>query len=168
MQARGDVERVIYGEVVVPASVTEVWQAWTTEEGAESFFAPVCRIDLRPGGAYEMLFDLEAEPGSQGGEGMVIMAVQPPRMLSFTWNAPPKLPEVRGQRTHVVVRLSETETGTTRVTVHHDGWGEGGEWDEAFAYFSRAWTGVVLPRLKHRFEHGPVDWTDPPRLAPGG
>jgi uncharacterized protein YndB with AHSA1/START domain len=167
MQAKGGVGRVIHGEVVVPAPVAEVWQAWTTEEGAESFFAPRCHIDLRPSGAYEMLFDLQAEPGSQGGEGMVIMAVQPPRMLSFTWNAPPSLSAVRGQRTHVVVRLFETETGTTRVTLRHDGWGDGGEWDRAFVYFSRAWNDVVLPRLKHRFEQGPIDWSAPPRLAVG-
>jgi hypothetical protein len=51
--------------------------------------------------------------------------------------------------------------------LRHDGWGEGGEWDTAFAYFSRAWTDVVLPRLKHRFEQGPMDWSDPPRLAVG-
>lgn len=156
-------ERVITSEIDVPAPVTQVWQAWTTREGAESFFAPRCTIDLKPGGAYEMLFDLDAEPGKQGGEGMVVMAIQPERMLAFTWNAPPHLPSVRGQMTHVVIRLFETDTGHTRVTLRHDGWGEGSEWDAAFQYFSRAWAGVVLPRLKHRFESGPVDWTNPRR-----
>jgi uncharacterized protein YndB with AHSA1/START domain len=138
-----------------------VWRAWTTKEGAESFFAPSCNIALKPGGAYEMLFDLEAAPGEQGGEGMVVMAIQPQRMLAFTWNAPPHLPSVRGQRTHVVVRLCETEAGETRVTLRHDGWGEGGEWDAAFEYFGRAWADVVLPRLKRRFERGPIDWSHP-------
>jgi uncharacterized protein YndB with AHSA1/START domain len=94
-----DAEKVITVQIQVPAPVPEVWKAWTTEEGAQSFFAPRCRIDLRPGGAYEMLFDLEAEPGKQGGEGMVVMAVQPERMLAFTWNAPPHLSSVRDQRT---------------------------------------------------------------------
>ena len=156
-----DTERVITCEIDVPAPLADVWCAWTTKEGAETFFAPRCNIDLRPGGAYEMLFDLEAEPGKQGGEGMVVMAIQPQRMLAFTWNAPPHLPSVRGQMTHVVVRLLETETGMTRVTLRHDGWGEGGEWDAAFRYFARAWADVVLPRLKHRFERGPIDWSNP-------
>jgi len=156
------VERVIDSEVTVPAPIAEVWEAWTTEGGARTFFAPQCRIELRPGGAYEMLFDLAAEPGKQGGEGMIVLAIDPQRMLSFTWNAPPSLPAVRAQMTHVVVRLSETGTGDTHVTLRHDGWGTGGEWDAAFDYFSRAWSGVVLPRLKYRFAHGPVDWSDPP------
>ena len=51
------------------------------------------------------VFDLEAEPGLQGGEGVQLLAVQPMAMLSFTWNAPPELPGVRPQRTHVTVRF---------------------------------------------------------------
>jgi len=50
------------------------------------------------------------------------------------------------------------------VALVHDGWGEGGEWDAAFAYFERAWPRVVLPRLRYRFEYGPIDWAHPPDL----
>ena len=75
LEDKPDTERVITSEITVPAPLTEVWHAWTTKEGAERFFAPRCNIDLKPGGAYEMLFDLDAAPGKQGGEGMVVMAV---------------------------------------------------------------------------------------------
>jgi uncharacterized protein YndB with AHSA1/START domain len=151
-------DRAIHGEIVVPASVAEVWNAWTTEEGVTSFFAPACTIDLRPDGPYEILFDPSAPPGQRGGEGLRVMAVQPMRMLSFTWNAPPSLPQVRGQRTHVVVRLAVEDDHRTRVTLHHDGWGSGGQWEDAFRYFDRAWNQIVLPRLRLRFEQGPIDW----------
>jgi uncharacterized protein YndB with AHSA1/START domain len=163
-----NIERVVFGRVDVPAPVADVWRAWTTEEGAQGFFAPKCRIDLRPGGSYEMLFDLDAEQGKQGAEGMMLLAIQPERMLAFTWNAPPHLPKVRGQMTHVVVRMSETETGETRVILRHDGWGEGDEWDDAFQYFSRVWPEVVLRRLRYRFQTGPVDWNTPPSLDESG
>ncbi len=168
MKDKPNIERAITREISIPAPLTEVWHAWTTKEGAESFFAPRCNIDLKPGGAYEMLFNLDADHGKQGGEGMVLLAIQPPRMLAFTWNAPPHLPSVRGQMTHVVIRLFETEGGETRVTLHHDGWGEGNEWDAAFQYFSSAWANVVLPRLRHRFENGPVDWSNPPTFIRSG
>jgi uncharacterized protein YndB with AHSA1/START domain len=72
LEEKPDPERAITGETIVPAPLAGVWHAWTIREGVESFFAPRSNIDLRPGGAYEMLFDLEAEPGKQGGEGMVI------------------------------------------------------------------------------------------------
>jgi uncharacterized protein YndB with AHSA1/START domain len=83
--------------------------------------------------------------------------VQPPRMLSFTWNAPPSLPEARQQRTVVIVRIAAAEGGGSRVTLHHTGWGDGGEWDRAFNYFDRAW-GNVLGNLQKSFEQGPMDW----------
>ncbi len=151
-------DRFITGEIIIPASLDEVWQAWTTEGGVRSFFAPRARLDLRPGGAYEMLFDLEAQPGQQGGEGMYLLAIQPKQMLSFTWNAPPELPTVRGEMTHVMVRLYPPAEKSTRITLLHDGWGSGGEWDQAFEYFERAWLQIVFPRLKYRFIVGPIDW----------
>lgn len=151
-------ERVITAHIDVPGSLDEVWEAWTTEAGARTFFAPACRIDLRPDGAYAMLFDLDAQPGKQGGEGVRLLAIQPKAMLSLTWNAPPELPLVRGQRTHVTVRFIALEPHQTRVTLRHEGWGQGGEWDRAYGYFERAWRQVVLPRLRYRFVHGPIDW----------
>src|SRR5262249_29821112 len=44
------------------------------------------------------------------------------------------------------------------VTLSHLGWGEGGQWDEAFKYFDNAW-GRVLANLEKRFAEGPTDWT---------
>ncbi len=156
-------ERVIFGEVCVEAHIDAVWEAWTTQDGIRSFFAPACNVALRVDGPYEMLFDLKAEPGSRGGEGTRLLAIEPKKMLSFTWNAPPHLAAVRKQYTHVLVRFFDLGDGRTRVRLRHDGWGEGGEWDAAFEYFTRAWNDVVLPRLKRRFAEGPVDWDSPPR-----
>jgi uncharacterized protein YndB with AHSA1/START domain len=155
-------DRAIFAEMTVPASLEAVWQAWTTEAGACTFFAPRARIELFPGGAYEMFFNLDAPPGKQGSEGMHLLAIQPPQMLSFTWNAPPELPTVRGQMTHVVIRLAPLGEKSTQVILRHDGWGSGGEWEQAHEYFERAWLKIVLPRLRYRFTVGPVDWQRPP------
>lgn len=156
-------ERSMQGEILVAAGLNDVWEAWTTEAGAKTFFAPDCEIDLKPGGAYEMYFDLDSPPGLRGGEGCRILAVQPMMMLSFTWNAPPSLPEVRGHFTHVILRFAQEGTGT-RVILTHDGWGSGCEWDKAFDYFKGAWFKVVLPRLKYRFAQDPINWQNPPDL----
>jgi uncharacterized protein YndB with AHSA1/START domain len=165
--AADPVERAIFGEITLPAGLDEVWAAWTTEEGVKSFFAPDCRIALEPDGPYEIYFNPDAPAGQRGGEGLRVLAFQPKKMLSFTWNAPPTLPEVRGQQTHVILRFYEVGAESTRVTLRHDGWGEGGQWDEAFEYFESAWNIVVLPRLRYRFKHGPVDWENPPDLTDG-
>jgi hypothetical protein len=67
--------------------------------------------------------------------------------------------------TRVIVRLREVDAEHTLVSLRQDGWGEGGEWDAAFNYFQEAWKRVVLPRLKYRFDVGPIDWNNPPDLG---
>ena len=151
-------ERAIDKEVIVAAPVAAVWQSWTTQAGIESFFAPQAEIDARVGGAFHIHIDPLAEPGLKGADDMRYMALQPMKMLSFDWNAPPSLPEARRQRTFVVVRLADIDGKSTRVTLHHTGWGDGGEWDKTYAYFDRAW-GNVLGNLKKRHETGAIDWT---------
>jgi uncharacterized protein YndB with AHSA1/START domain len=155
-------ERIIQLSVEIEAHIEAVWAAWTTPDGIKSFFSRYCNVDLHPDGRYEILFSLDAPEGQRGSEACRILALQPPGMLSFTWNAPPHLAEVRGQYTHVVVRLQPIGPERTKVTLTHDGWGEGAQWDEAFHYFEHAWGDVVLARLKYRFAHGPVDWDNPP------
>lgn len=150
-------ERVIERNVEVAATLDQAWAAWTTRDGIVSFFAPDATIEARVGGAFQIYIDPGAPPGSKGADEMRFMAIQPKRMISFDWNAPPHLPEARAQRTFVVVRFEPLGDQSTRVTLHHSGWGEGGQWDAAFAYFERAWGGV-LGNLKKRFETGPQDW----------
>jgi uncharacterized protein YndB with AHSA1/START domain len=152
-------ERAIDKEVVIAAAPDEAWDAWTTRAGITSFFAPDAEVDARVGGAFHVYINPLAPPGAKGADDMRFMALQRPKMLSFDWNAPPSLPEIRAQRTFVVVRLEPAGDKQTRVTLHHSGWGEGGDWDKAYAYFDRAW-GNVLANLKKRFETGPVDWTE--------
>ena len=151
-------ERAVNKEVTIAAPVAAVWQSWTSKAGIESFFAPQAEVDARVGGAFHIHIDPLAEPGMKGADDMRYMALQPMRMLSFDWNAPPSLPEARAQRTFVIVRLFDVDGKATRVTLHHTGWGDGGEWDKTYAYFDRAW-GNVLNNLKKRHESGPIDWT---------
>ncbi len=151
-------ERAIDKDVVIDAGAEAAWAAWTTREGITSFFAPEAEIDARVGGAFHIHFNPFAPRGEKGADDMRFMAVQPKTMLSFDWNAPPRLAEARQQRTFVVVRFEPVDGGHTRVRLHHTGWGDGGQWDEAYHYFDRAWS-VVLGNLKKRFESGPVDWS---------
>ena len=152
-------ERALDKEIVLAASLDAAWNAWTTREGITSFFAPDAVIEARVGGPFQIHINPLAAPGERGADDMRFMAIDAKKMISFDWNAPPSLPLARAQRTFVVVRFFAVDDRTTRVTLHHTGWGEGGEWDKAYTYFERAW-GNVLGSLKKRFDTGPVDWTD--------
>jgi len=154
--------RMIQKEAVVPASLAEVWDAWTTVRGVTTFLGPSAKLELAIGGPYEIYFDPNALPGSQGSEGCKVLSYLPRQMLSFDWNAPPQFPNVRKERTWIVILLEELGERQVKVKLAHLGWRDGEEWDEVFRYFSRAW-GTVLARLEHRFSAGPIDWSDPYR-----
>ncbi|NLH49463.1 MAG: SRPBCC domain-containing protein [Myxococcales bacterium] len=149
--------RMIVKETVVPAPRAAVWEAWTTREGIRTFLAPEARVELRFRGPFEIHFDRDAPAGSQGSEGMTILSYLPEEMLSFTWNNPPELAEIRHETTFVVVQFMAVSPGETRVKLTHLGWPEGAIWDRSFAYFDRAW-GVVMDRLRRRFIDGPFGW----------
>jgi uncharacterized protein YndB with AHSA1/START domain len=157
--AAGAQERAIRATVVIPASVGEVWTAWTTTEGIKTFFAPDAKIEARVDGAFEVYMNPFAEPGSKGSDGMRVLAIQEKKMITFTWNAPPSLPEIRKQRTYVTLRFKPLAERSTEVILLHGGWGEGEEWDRAFQYFEKAWT-AVLANLEARFARGPINWTE--------
>jgi len=152
-------ERTLVKMATVKATVDEVWNAWTTTEGIQSFFAPEARVEARPGGPFEVYINPYAKPGLKGADDMVVLAVQEPSMISFTWNSPPHLAEVRPHRTSVQVRFKALAANETEVRLVHGGWGEGGQWDQSFKYFDNAW-GNVLASLQKRFAEGPVDWTE--------
>ncbi len=65
-------------DLLVPAPPEAVWEAWTTEAGLTGFFAPAVNLDLRVGGAFEILFYPDRPPGQRGAEGTWLMAIEPP------------------------------------------------------------------------------------------
>jgi uncharacterized protein YndB with AHSA1/START domain/uncharacterized protein YciI len=135
---------------LVPASVDAVWECWTTSEGVQSFLVERAIIELRVGGKYELHFAPDAPWGERGSEGCRVLTYVPRRLLSFTWNAPPVIPELRFVNTRVVVELEPSGDDATEVRLTHLGFGMGGEWPKVVEYFDRAW-GNVLTALVNRF-----------------
>ena len=129
-------------ETVVAASRRDVWAAWASTDGINSWWSPPgSNIELRVGGPFELYFDADADPGSQGSEGCVYLGYVTNEMISFTWNAPPHL-VLRESHTWVVITFSDSPTGTD-VHLVHTGFGQGDDWDAYMVYFQNAWTYVL-------------------------
>ena len=142
-------QRIIQKSIALPASLDVIWEKWTTHQGLKTFFGVDNTIELVPGGPFEIYFLMENPVGTRGGEGNRILSYLPKQMLSFTWNAPPSIPEVRNHihKTWVVVQFVELKDQHTEVNLNHLGWLDGQAWDEAFAYFENAWD-IVLNSLQ--------------------
>jgi uncharacterized protein YndB with AHSA1/START domain/uncharacterized protein YciI len=152
-------------EAVVAAPLADVWHAWSTPEGAETFFAPRVELELAPLGKLQVLFFPDAPAGQRGAEDLRILAFVPERVLAFEWSAPPQFPHARPERTFVVVELEPLAPRSTRVVLLHQGFAEQAqrhpelaeEWRGVRAYFDQAWPSV-LGALERRFTSGPRDW----------
>lgn len=142
-------ERVLVKEISIPAPIDSVWSIWTTSAGVRAFLGAEANIELRPGGPFEIYFNMEAPVGQRGSEDCRVLSFQPKRMLSFEWNAPPQFGALRLKRTQVVIRfepLGETAVG---ITLAHLGWGTGSEWDKLYDYFDQAWSRVLQACRSH-------------------
>ncbi len=142
-------EKIIRKEVHIPATRQELWDAWTTEAGVTSFFAPKAKIELSVGGAYECYFELENPAGLQGSEGCKVLAFWPMDYVTFSWNAPSSFSEEREQHTKVVVEIDRHNETHYRLILTHMGFGIGGRWDELITFFDAGWTNVLANLQKN-------------------
>jgi uncharacterized protein YndB with AHSA1/START domain len=136
----------------INAPVADVWKAWTTTDGIESFFAPKApKVEPWPGGAFELWFGVDLPEGSRGSENCKVHSVKPMEQLVFEWNAPPTIPTIRPLRTLVYLDFKPLSENRTELTLRNFGYGTGEEWDKAKAYFAKAWP-AVMANLEKRFQ----------------
>lgn len=130
---------------LISESAEKVWWRWTTREGLNTFMSEDSRIELRPGGAFEIYFLMDNPEGLRGSEGCKILSYLPERMLSFSWNAPPEHREVRDSeyKTWVVVEFESLSASQTEVRLTHLGWPDDEKWMAVFDYFDSAWDAVM-------------------------
>ncbi|GAB4318610.1 MAG: hypothetical protein Kow0074_07900 [Candidatus Zixiibacteriota bacterium] len=149
--ASEETDRQLRKHAVVEAPRQAVWDAWTRPEVLTTWFAPYANIELRVGGRYEILFGPPDAPlDTRGAEGCRVLSYLPLEMLSFSWNAPPSLPEARKYRSRVVLQFADAPGGGTEVTLTQLGFGPEPMWDEVYQYFDWAW-GAVLTNLQKHF-----------------
>ena len=146
-------DRAIEIKVMVPVDSSSAWMLWAGSEGLAQWWTEHTRVELRPGGHYEILFNPEEAPGDRGGDWCRVLSYLPGKMLSFTWNAPPTL-ATRPLHTWVVLTFDPDVEGTV-VTLTHLGWPESGladpasDWQATFEYFEDAWSYVMAKFLAH-------------------
>jgi uncharacterized protein YndB with AHSA1/START domain len=137
-------------EVVVPANVDDVWTAFTTSAGLNTWLWKDCTVDLREGGGWIVHY-----PGGSTGGGAIV-SFKPGRQIVIHAMAPDKFPEVRTVGTTATFDFEPVD-GKTRVTLTQTGWKQGKEWDDAYEYLAGG-NAQLLGQLNSRFTKGPVRW----------
>lgn len=154
-----DGDRVLQLTVVVKATPSQVWRAFTTGEGYREWVAPVAQIDLAVDGMIEASYSAAAKMGDPDNIKNRIVAYVPERMLSIrNVQAPKQLPyrELFPQIS-TTIEMEDLGGGRTRVMLTAVGYGQGVGFDTLYRHFEWG-NAYTLNALKTRFETGPIDW----------
>jgi|SRR5579862_3008879 len=147
-------EKALKFEVVVPAPLDQVWTAFTTKGGLETWLWKEVRVDPKPGGDWIVVF-----PGSTGGG--TILSLKPKKQIVISALAPEKFPTVRKERTRATFDFATVAPASTKVTLLQTGWKSGDEWDAAYDYLADG-NAQLLMQLHQRFASGPLAWPKGP------
>jgi uncharacterized protein YndB with AHSA1/START domain len=143
-------EKTLKFEVVVAAKPADVWQAFTTSAGLDTWLWRDCTVDLRAGGGWTVHY-----PGGKTGGGTIV-SFRNGQQLVLHAMAPEQFPEVRSVGTTAVFDFAP-EGESTRITLTQTGWRQGKEWDDAYEYLASG-NAQLLEQLYARFARGPIRW----------
>jgi uncharacterized protein YndB with AHSA1/START domain len=129
---------------ILPCRPAEAFRAWTEPALFQQWFIPMpgmratAKVDLRPGGKYQIFFVRSEEQPNVIVDGEFIV-IDPPHYLEYTWilaEAP-----CSGSPNHTVVKVAFRDLGEerTEVVLTHEGFtnpedGEG---------HNRGWTSIL-------------------------
>lgn len=159
--AAPDGTRVLRHEVVVPASVNDVYQAFATAEGWRTWAVPFAEMTpmFGVGAVLETSYNPAAKIGDAKNIKNKILAYIPNRMFAFQAVQAPTGFKHADLLAHIftVAELEPVNAKATRVRLSMLGYGQGPAFDELYGSFAKgnAWT---MEKLAERFEKGPIDW----------
>lgn len=152
--------RVQQLSTVVPASVADVWKAFTTDDGFERWAVPVAHITLGNDGMMESSYSLTAKIGDPDNIKNRIVAYFPEKLIVMQNAHVPKgapFDPVLIATLRTIITFEPVDATHTRVTEAQVGYGEGAGYDTMYQHF-RDGNAYALQSLANSFISGPVDW----------
>lgn len=139
-------------EAIVEASVADVWDAFTTKKGAESWMVAHAEIDLRIGGKMRTHYDRRGKLGDAKTIENTILSYDPQRMLSIrNTKAPEGFAHAEAfQKTWTVVYFEKMGPSRTKVTIVNLGYGSDEASQKVRAHFEWG-NAYTLKKLQARF-----------------
>ncbi|MCV9385310.1 SRPBCC family protein [Reichenbachiella ulvae] len=111
-------ELVLIQEFTVNASIDEVWEAYTSKEGWESWSVPLAEIDFKIGGTIKTNYNPEGQIGDSTTIVTNIINYVPFRLLTLQAELTDNFPEFMKQEAknfYNVIYFEEPEPGQTTV-----------------------------------------------------
>ena len=139
-------------EAIVNAPVDDVWKAWTTREGMESWMVGKTDFELTVGAIWHTSYDKQSTLDDDRTIHQQVLAYDPGRMLAIRTVKPPKgfpFPNEIG-KAWTVVYLEPIGSAQTKVTARMLGFSANEESQKMRAFFERG-NRATLDSLVKRF-----------------
>ena len=149
--AAGADARLVH-EAIVDAPVDDVWAAFTTKAGQESWNVAHAEIDLQVGGKMLTHYDAKGAIGDPNTIENTILSFDAPRMISIRATKPPeKFPFKEAlKKMWTVVYFERAGERQTKVTVVSQGFGDDEDSKTMRGHFD-AGNAFTLKQLQKRF-----------------
>lgn len=127
-------------EYEIDASIDEVWDAFTTTKGLQSWVAPLAEIDFRVGGKWRANYNADGELGDPTTIENTILAYDPRRMMSLKATTFPEgFPFVEAAKdAWTVFYFSPLSALRTKITVVGLGYTDSEESQKMRSFFAQA------------------------------
>lgn len=155
-----DGHRVQQLTAVVAAPVSDVWKAFTTDEGFTRWAVPVTRITLGNDGMMESTYSVTGKVGDPDNIKNRIVAYFPEKLLVLQNAHVPKgapFDPVLIATLRTIITFEAVDATHTKVTEAQVGYGEGAGYDTMYQHF-RDGNAYALRSLADSFVKGPVNW----------
>jgi len=140
----------------IEASVSEVWAAYTTTGGWQSWVAPVVEMDFRAGGQIRTHYTPGASIGDEGTNRLQIVNYVPERLLTLQADVTPNWPEFlreEEERLFNVVLFVDLGSNRTRIESYGVGYADDAQHHNLIKFFVSANEHTLL-QLKRYLEEG--------------
>lgn len=130
----------IVDEFEIKANIDDVWQAFTTDKGLQSWVAPLADIDFRVGGKWRANYDKNGKLGDENTIENTILAYDPKRMLSIKATKFPKgfeFSEV-AKETWSIFYFSPIDENKTKITIVGLGYNDSEQSQKMRSFFKPA------------------------------
>ncbi len=150
--SRAQDEKPLVHEGIVNAPLDQVWAAFTTKTGLESWMVAHAEIDLKIGGKMKARYDPKGAVDDSKAIENTILSYEPIRMFSFkVTKAPQGFPFPNAITNMWTVVYFEPQNGkATRVRGVSLGFGDDEESRKMREFFNRG-NAITLERLQKRF-----------------
>ena len=138
-------ERVLRIESILPISLTEAWDLFTTDEKLKKWIAPLAHIELKSGGYIITNYDSSKSLSDSSSIKLPILSFIDKELLVLKVDLNNNFVQnVRDNDEHLqeIIQFKKIDTKHTKIISSMIGWGDGDDWNKTYDFFERGneWT----------------------------